>query len=75
MTETYLSRREAAAYLAEHGYPATNGTLAKLACIGGGPTYRKFGSRSLYTPGDLLSWAESRLSEPMASASERGTAA
>lgn len=62
-----LTRPEAAEFLVRHGYPTTKGTLQKIACIGGGPTFRKFGPRALYTPTDLLTWAQSRCSPPMPS--------
>lgn len=60
----YLNRAEAADYLASQGLPVAKTTLGKLASIGGGPRYYKFGSRAVYTPDDLLKWAESRLGEP-----------
>jgi hypothetical protein len=56
-----LSRPEAAEYLTKQGYHTTKGTLAKLACLGGGPRYATFGSRATYTPEDLDEWAEGRL--------------
>lgn len=67
----YLIRVEAAEYLSANGYPIAARTLAKMACIGGGPKFRKFGNkRPLYSPDDLLAWARSRTSEPVASTSE-----
>ena len=46
----YLRRRAAAAYLRENrGFPCSEKTLAKLACIGGEPVYRLFGRIPLYT--------------------------
>jgi hypothetical protein len=40
----YLRRRAAAEYLREHwGIPCGEKTLAKLACVGGGPLYQLFG--------------------------------
>ena len=61
----YLSRPEAADYVREtFGVPCTKTTLGKLASIGGGPAYRKFGCRALYTVEDLASWVDSRLSAP-----------
>ena len=74
-THKYLTRKEAAVYLKGVGYPVTKGTLQKLACVGGGPSYRLFGNKALYTPGDLESWAESRTSAPRRSTSESGEAA
>ena len=39
-----LNRREASQYLLEHhGIKRAPGTLAKLACLGGGPLYRLAG--------------------------------
>ena len=71
-TPKHLSRAEAAEFLPENGYPVAKTTLQKYATLGGGPTYRKFGRRVVYLPEHLLSWAESRLSPPMASSSEKG---
>ena len=42
-------------------YKTAEATLAKLAVIGGGPAYSKWGGRVLYEEADLLSWAEGRL--------------
>ncbi len=66
----YLRRREAAAYLQERYGAYTAETLAKLACVGGGPCFRKMGAFPLYSPADLDAWAEARMSKPMASTSE-----
>jgi len=60
----YLGRREAARFLSESGFPTSHRTLEKLACAGGGPTYRVWCRRTLYTREDLLAWAEARLSSP-----------
>ena len=52
--KTYLRRRAAAEYLREQRrIPCSEKTLAKLACIGGGPVYRLFGRIPLYTSLDL----------------------
>ena len=57
MTSTkYMSRREAAAALTEGGFPTAVATLEKLATIGGGPAYRKFGRRVIYDRSDLMAW-------------------
>jgi hypothetical protein len=45
-------------------------TLATRASRGGGPAYRRYGTRVVYRWGDLLAWAEARLSAPMHSTSE-----
>ena len=67
---TYLLRPEAAKFLTERGFPTAKNTLQKMATTGGGPVYRIFGNRSLYTRDDLLAWAEAKLSVPRRSTSE-----
>lgn len=66
----YLRRAEAARYLQERFGAYTAQTLAKLACVGGGPVYRKMGAYPVYRPADLDAWAEARMSAPVASSSE-----
>ena len=39
-------------------------TLAKLACVGGGPCFRKAGRWPLYSPADLDAWARDLLGQP-----------
>ncbi len=65
----YLSRSAASEFLTHNGYPVAKNTLQKYATVGGGPKYRHFGKRVLYTPDELLAWAESKLSAPMTSSS------
>ena len=70
---TYLRRRAAAEYLREQrGIPFSEKTLAKLACVGGGPLYRLFGRIPLYTSVDLDTYADSKLGKPVRSTSEYG---
>jgi hypothetical protein len=70
---TYLRRRAAAKYLRENrGIPTSEKTLAKLACVGGGPIYRRFGRIPLYLIADLDAYAEAKLSKPVHSTSEYG---
>ena len=53
-----MSRAEAASYLREtHGIPCSPASLAKYACIGGGPPFRKV---PIYSRDELDSWAERR---------------
>jgi hypothetical protein len=66
-----LGRREGAAALTEAGYRTASATLATLAARGSGPIYRRYGPGVIYRWGDLLDWAQSRLSPPMRSTSER----
>jgi hypothetical protein len=68
--ETMLLRSDAAAALTKAGYPTAPATLATLASRGGGPVYRRYGSRAIYRWGDLREWAQSRLGAPMRSTSE-----
>jgi hypothetical protein len=49
-------------------------TLATMASRGGGPPYRLFGRVPLYRWGDVLVWAEARLTAPRCSTT-RGDAA
>lgn len=67
---TYLRREQAAAYLQKRYGAYTTETLAKLATIGGGPPFRKFGRFPLYAIEDLDLWAESRMTPKIASTSE-----
>jgi hypothetical protein len=69
----YPRRRAAAQYLRQHwGLPCSEKTLAKLACVGGGPAYRRFGRIPVYTVTDLDEFAQGKLSKPVRSTSEYG---
>ncbi|WP_246694851.1 hypothetical protein [Methylobacterium sp. WL6] len=70
-----LRRWEASRYLLnEHGIEMAIATLAKLACLGGGPPFQKAGRVPLY-PVDLLDeWALARLGRVVRSTSEDGHA-
>ena len=68
--KAYLRRSEAAAYLQERYGAYTTETLAKLACIGGGPIFQKMGVFPVYKPADLDAWAMSRMSAPVTSTAE-----
>jgi hypothetical protein len=70
MPKPYLLRSESADFLTDSGFKTTKFNLQKLASIGGGPVYRIFGNRALYTPEDLLKWASEKLSSPRRSTSE-----
>jgi hypothetical protein len=65
-----LDRKEAAQFLTSRGYRTAPATLAKLACLGGGPAFESFGRRPLYREPDLLAWAQSRTTGPRRSTSE-----
>ncbi len=67
----FLRRRGAAKYLKDRYCIGSERTLAKLACVGGGPNYRKLGSHIVvYEPQALDAWARARLSEPRNNTSE-----
>jgi len=68
-----LRRWEAVDYLeAVHGIPTTVATLAKLACVGGGPSFQKMGRVVLYPVVELDRWATGRLSSTRRNTSDRG---
>lgn len=67
-----LTREQVAAALTDAGFPVRSKSLATMATRGGGPTFRKFGSRPLYRWSDALDWAEARLSPPIRNSSEAG---
>ena len=68
--ETYFRRYQAAAYLQDRYDAYTTETLAKLACVGGGPRFRRLGRFPVYTAADLDAWATSRMSPAVGSTSE-----
>ncbi len=64
----YLTRGQAAEYCIKQGLPVSTKTLAKYACVGGGPKFRKFGTmRVIYKIEDLDEWIERRLSKTFSS--------
>lgn len=66
MTEEkqYLTCGQASEYCIKKGLPVSPKTLAKYACVGGGPKFRKFGTmRVIYKVEDLDEWIERRLSK------------
>ena len=53
----FLRRDEASEYLQNTwGIERAPATLAKLACVGGGPRFRKAGRWPIYAPHDLDAW-------------------
>lgn len=70
MNIQYLDRKEGAAYLTGKGLKVSWTTLQKLATVGGGPVYRRFGNRALYLQEDLDAWAQAKISPPQRSTSE-----
>ena len=70
----FLNREEASQHLSAQGLPCAKNTLAKLACLGGGPEYQSFGRRVVYEVDALDAWIKSRLSGPKKSTTVGGAA-
>ena len=68
--EPLMTRKATALALTGAGFPLAAATLATLATRGGGPPFRRFGSRALYRADEGLDWANSRLSKAVSSTSE-----
>ena len=66
----YLRPDQAAVFLTSAGFPTAKATLAKLRCVGRGPTFRRFGRHILYAPSDLHAWASQRISTPLSNTSQ-----
>jgi hypothetical protein len=74
MQDRFLDRREAADYLTgQRGLRISRNTLQKMATLGGGPPYRVFGIRAVYTVADLDAWAQAKLSVRRHSTSDAGS--
>lgn len=71
--DALLTRDHTSEALNEAGYPVRAKTLSTKATRGGGPPFRKFGSRCLYRWADALHWAEAQLSPLRGSTSEGAT--
>jgi hypothetical protein len=71
----YLRRRQAGEYLkGKYGFGSEK-TLAKLACLGGGPDFVKAGPAVvLYEPSKLDEWALAKISAPQRSTSDSRSA-
>jgi hypothetical protein len=69
-----LDRKEAAQFLTARGFRTAPATLAKLACVGGGPAFESFGRRPLYREAELLAWAQARSTGLRRSTSDPGAA-
>ena len=68
---TYIPPDQAAQFLLENYGSGSVRSLAKARCYGGGPGYRQFGRRVLYTRSALVAWAEAKLSAPRRSTSDQ----
>lgn len=69
-------RAEASGYLKDRwGLDYKPATLAKLACLGGGPRFEHAGRFPLYRDDELDAWASARLSPLKSSTSDTGKVA
>jgi hypothetical protein len=69
-------RSEASSYLKERwGIDYKASTLAKLACLGGGPRFELAGRFPLYRQSELDDWAAARLSPLKSSTCDPGARA
>jgi hypothetical protein len=60
----YMRRPVVSRYLHDvWGIKRAPSTLAKLACLGGGPRFVKAGRTPLYSPADVDDWARSQIGE------------
>jgi hypothetical protein len=63
--DRYLTRREVAQFLTEHGYPIGKSTIDKMSMPSrssddGPPPAGFWGNRALYDPKQVLAWAAAR---------------
>jgi hypothetical protein len=65
----FLRRKHAGEYLKTTFGFGSERTLAKLACVGGGPEFRKAGAVALYEPKKLEEWALAKIGAPKKSTS------
>lgn len=63
MKAKFLNRSGAAAYLKAKTGMYTSDTLARLACYGGGPRFRRMGRVPIYMVEDLDAWIDSKTTE------------
>jgi hypothetical protein len=69
-----MRRADAARYIREtYGIPCATSTLAKYACIGSGPAFRKAQKFPVYSRDDIDAWAKQRLGKLVHSTSELGS--
>lgn len=71
----FMLRDQVPAYIeGKFGVSCSKATLTRLACVGGGPSFRKIGKRVIYAPEDVDAWMMGRMSPPLAKASDLGAA-
>ena len=58
----YLNPEKASEHLRDQGIPVSQSSLARYRRLGGGPTFVRFGPRSvLYVKSNLDAWARARM--------------
>jgi hypothetical protein len=63
--DALLTRRQAAQFVTDSGFPLAFSTLSKLCALGDGPPVaRWWGRRPLYSLRELKAWAETRSTKP-----------
>lgn len=72
--DALLRREDTATALTEAGFRTSKATLASMACRGGGPPFYLYGRVPLYRWGDVLAWAQGRMSAPHSTTSEHACA-
>jgi hypothetical protein len=70
LDKVFLRRKDAGEYLKEKFGFGSEKSLAKLACVGGGPPFHKAGRTTLYAPAALDEWALAKSGAPIASTSK-----
>ncbi len=66
----FLRRKAAGEYLkSKYGFGSEK-TLAKLACLGGGPEFRKAANAAIYEPAKLDAWALAKIGPSQRSTSD-----
>ena len=69
-SQKFFRRKDAGAYLKGTFGFCSEKTLAKLACMGGGPDYRKVGPIVIYEKDTLDAWALEQIGAPVRHTSE-----
>lgn len=63
--EITLNTEQASRLITLLGRPLKPTTLKKLRCVGGGPPYRRNGSRAVhYVAGEIKAWVQAEMSQP-----------
>jgi hypothetical protein len=72
---TILTRRQLAEKSEQANVPVAESSLASMASRGNGPTFTKYGNRSLYRWGDYVDWVASKSTVARSTSEHRAKAA